>query len=341
MKNADKLLLAMIFFSMLVVTTNSAFSVTAIEKKSINLEASTEGNLSAETIAIGEAITADKQQEEQNKEQPSDIMTDEYFTPNGMMLTIGKIINSEDKEKSEIVSLAIDDKILKFNISMAPYSTWTYAQIDDMLIVPVQSASINTSETSYYPSGNELIIKIDPGELHELQIYTGSKGSPSVIIPKTSISWNYDANQKIVTIQSKDVIKDNIVMFWVGFSKDDGTIFIEDMQKLETLNYRLNTMNEEKINLNNDVAIGKDKLSTSESDLSELKLKAENISKSNEEVSDNLTISNMTVSNLESIITANVAVSPSIAIIWAIVAIILIILLIDVFLFKPKRSAEK
>lgn len=343
MKNADKLLLAIICFSMLAVAINSMSSATTIEKRAVNLEASLEtGNLTAETIAIGEAITTTEQQPgNQSKMQPSNIMTEEFETSNGMKLMLGTLTNYEAAEKTELVSIAIDDKILAFNVSLAPYSTWTYAHIDGVLIVPMQSAIIDTYVTSYYPSGEELVVKINSSYLNELQIYTGSKGVPSIIIPKTSINWDYDAGRKIITLQSKNIIKDEIVFFWVGFSSNDGAIFIEDMQKIENLGYRLNNMNREKININKDVALGEEKLGSAESESDELKLKTETITKEKQEIETNLTSSNMTVSKLENTVTGNVAVSPSIVIIWAIIAIILIILLIDVFFFKPKKGVEK
>jgi len=335
MKNSDKLLLIVICLSMLMVTANSAIHETKIEKVAVNL-GNTSGSLTGETLAIGEAITTTEQQEEQ-----TGIPTEEFETANGMKINLGKLTNYEATEKTELVSIAIDNKILAFNVSLAPYSTWTYAHIDGVLIVPMQSAIIDTYVTSYYPSGEELVVKINSSYLNELQIYTGSKGVPSLIIPKTSINWDYDAGRKIITLQSKNIIKDEIVFFWVGFSSKDGAIFIEDMQKIENLGYRLNSMGNERINLNKDVAIGEEKLNSVESELDELKLKTETITKEKQEVETNLTSSNMTVSKLENTVTGNVAVSPSIVIIWAIIAIILIILLLDVFLFKPKKGVEK
>lgn len=335
MKNKDKLLLIVICLSMLMVTANSAVKEAVIGQATVNL-GNASGSLAGETISVGEAVAT----EESNK-QSSDIMTDEYETSNGMILTLGKNINYEATEKSKLISLSIDNKILDFDISIDPYGLWNYAKVDGILIVPMQAAKIDPYGTSYYPSGDELVIKLSSDALHELQIYTGSKGAPSIIIPKMSINWNYDASKRIVKIKSNDVITGDIVMFWAGFSGNDETIFLEDMQKIENLAHNIGVISKEKINLNKDVAIGEEKLNKLESDLDELQLHINATSKANDALANQSLETNSTLSKLENMVTGNIAVAPSLTIVWIIISIILVILLIDAFLFKPKEVVEK
>lgn len=353
MKTQDKIILALICFSMLTVMVNSSARENTIGKTAMLLDSGSLGEnigigeLIAETIeepelnATAENIEIGEEVKQTTTQAGQPFVTKEYLTSNGLMLTLGSIYNYAGSEKNETVHILMDNKLIGFSISIEPYSTWNFAKIDGVLIVPVTSALIDPYSTSFYPSGEELVIKINSTALHELEIYTGSKGAPSIIIPKVPISWTYDADKKIVTISSRAVIKGDIVLFWVGFSDGDGTIFLEDRQRIETFEHMIGIVSEERKGLENDLVVGREKLISLQSENTSLGLQIKQVTSENEAVKINIANYNKTVSKLEDMITANVALSPSLAIVWAIVALILIILLIDVFMFRPKSGVEK
>ena len=214
MKTQDKIILALICFSMLTVMVNSSAQEKTIGKAIVSLDSGSIGEtlgigeLIAETIeepSLGEDIVIGEAVEQTtvNVQNGQPFVTEEYMTSNGLMLTLGRIYNYAGSEKNELVSISMNDKLIDFNISIDSYSVWNFAKIDGVLIVPMTSAVIDPYSTSFYPSGEELVIKMNSTALHELEIYTGSKGAPSIIIPKVPISWTYDNDKKIVTITSK------------------------------------------------------------------------------------------------------------------------------------------
>jgi hypothetical protein len=201
--------------------------------------------------------------------------------------------------------------------------------------VPQSSARISY-ETSFYSNGGQLRVLMDQENLKKMWIFTEEKGRPGFILADSDILWGYDAETKIITVDS-DKFNHKILVYWVNY-RTSGTVFIEDTRNVEILEYRFQKLQDDK-------EIKTIEISEKTNYTLGLEVKIENLSSTSSELvfqRGNLTLEidreNQTLDEFSSRITGNVVVSPSTYIIYIIVLIILVIILVEALFFGNKKE---
>ncbi|MBI2970870.1 MAG: hypothetical protein HYY37_00450 [Candidatus Aenigmarchaeota archaeon] len=155
------------------------------------------------------------------------------ITQNGLALRMYTI--ASDDEKNLTLVLHSEDKAVYFNMTIQP-GTYTYAQLNGMLIVPRTNIGIIPEKTSFYLEGNELIVTFGRPGLRELSIYTGRKSGPVLVTGNATLAWTYDDTQRLLLISS-DQMPEKVYIFWESLD----THFIEDTEHIETLKNSLSS----------------------------------------------------------------------------------------------------
>ena len=255
-------------------------------------------------------------------------------TPNGLDLTIETITNFREEQQDIIVETSTDDKTFYFNVSISPNATWSFAKLGNFLIIPQKDAVV-ASTSSYYAEGDELVVVLD-GNTKELFIHVGEKGAPRLVITDTDTIWSYDIRNQMIKVTANNGNVSTVIMFWTGFGNDIS--FIEDTRRKENLRYDMVILNEHIVQLQSDIEIEKGNVAKLREELSESnerleKARFEKIQ--TEEFSGNLKLS---IEKGENLITASVLLSPLQAAIGIVITLILLVLLVNTFLFKQRRK---
>ena len=316
----DFLILILICISIVFVTLNSVMSNAGIEQHE---------NVITDSILQSNNITGSI-----IADFVSDISVKDYETANGMTLTLGRVDNYDEGEKSVIVPVSFDSKTLYYNLTLKANRTWTYAIINGMLILPHTPMIIDPIKTCYYPSGEQLLISIekDYNEISEIQIYSKE---PGVIIAGTAIRWYYDykSNSLVIAAQRfKDVM--------IYFSKfiPEGTVFIEDRSNIEELKYRAEKIEANFKTMNTTALPLMESFESLTSEIEGLKLESENITAETEAIKKAMPLTNRTIDAFEDRVSANVVMSPSSVVITIIIALILITIIIDALILTRVKK---
>jgi len=322
MFKAEKILLIVILISIVVVGATGINSINSVNSNIILSSSLT--NLSTN---ISESI-----QNESNIYPQINIRS--YITANGMNLTIGEITNNEDNETTIEVPISFYGKDYLFNITISPRANWTYAIIDGILIVPKTDVIIDEKTTSYYPSGKQLIIGLKPNNLKEIQIY--STKEPTMLSVAPSYSWSYNPENNFLTLKANRFY-DKIKIYFIDFEPSK-TVFIEDRKRIEDMSYLIVKLINHLIETNKTYAMALADLNSKVNEFKKLEEKLNLTITERDSYQNEIPNVNQTNIELENKITANILLSPSHIILGVIVIIVLIVILIDEFLFVSKKE---
>jgi hypothetical protein len=231
-------------------------------------------------------------------------------------------------ERNLTLSIPTESRYIDFNVTIAPKSMLTYAKINGMIIVPKTNSDIYSDNTTYYPTGE--ILEVNTYGAKEFQIFTARKAVPAIVIAN-NMHWDYDQTERMLTISGKENLK-SILIYW-GESGNPVT-FLEDTRKLEISNNKIFEMGSHLVTL-------KGELENATYPVKILRSEIENI--------DNMTSTtideqnsykkgigelNATASDIENSVTGKVVLSPALTVGWIVISIILVLLILDVALFK-------
>ncbi|MFH1420826.1 MAG: hypothetical protein ABIG30_02555, partial [Candidatus Aenigmatarchaeota archaeon] len=160
-----------------------------------------------------------------------------YHTQNSRLLKVYYVTNPSNQTVQEQV--VIEEKNVVRNVTLLANETWTYAIVDDYLIVP-ETMMLIGPRTSYYPSENQLRIELDTENPGTISVYANAIPS-RVYSNATSINWGY--KDGIVYVHSSFGSKYIIVIDWTNYASDSRITFAEDTTMIEDSAASIENMN--------------------------------------------------------------------------------------------------
>ncbi len=263
----------------------------------------------------------------------SDITVKEYETSNGMKLVLGRVDNYADDEKNIIVPVVFNDKTIYYNLTLPADRSWTYASVNGVLILPQTPMVIDPTKTTYYHSGEQLLISIekDYEGTSTLQIYSEA---PSVIMAGTPVRWHYDYKSRSLIISGSNHFSE-IMLYFSAFNPS-GTVFLEDRSNIEELAYRAEKLEQSIEGMNTTIVPLEDVVSSLASEIEELKAESSDVIEETAAIKKSIPLTNRTIDAYEQRIGSNAVVAPSGVVIGGIVALILIVVIIDALVLTKK-----
>jgi hypothetical protein len=311
---SDFIILIMICAALVFVTLNSV-SASTTQYYSFNEEAE-EGTL---VSAVVEAF--------------SDVTVKEYETSNGMKLTLGRVDNYGDEEKNVIVPVFFNSKTIYYNLTLPADRSWTYATVNGVLILPQTPMIIDPTKTTYYHSGEQLLISIekDYGVSSALQIYCDE---PSVIMAGTPVRWHYNYKSNSLLISGSNHFSE--IMLYFSRFNPSGTVFLEDRSNVEELAYRAEHLEQSIEGMNTTIVPLEDVLNNLTTEIGDLEAERSSVTAETVAIKKSIPLTNRTIDAYEQRIGANAVVSPSFIVIGGIIALILIVVIIDALTLTKK-----
>ncbi|MFC2143266.1 hypothetical protein ACFLQN_02605 [Candidatus Aenigmatarchaeota archaeon] len=268
----------------------------------------------------------------------SPIISTNYFeTLNGMVITEEKYANFLETEKTVNIDISFAGKKINFDQAIPGNRIWSYVTIDGVLVIPSNAARFDLEKTSHY--SEKILVTFKSSDAKKVDIYTIKKEIPSFIETNTDSTWNFDQSKGLISIKSDNGPIEIIEVYYVDFVTR-GTVFIEDTEQIENLDYKNTGLINQEKTFSSSLLKFEEDVETTRNELNKL---AENITTLTEVRNEIRSIHNQlneTVSLGENTISGAVLLEPSIAAIWLIVTIILIVLCIDIIFFR-KRGRKK
>ena len=259
----------------------------------------------------------------------------DYTAQNGMKVSVAGIKNYMPYEVETIVKIPVDSKSFFFNVSIQPNMTWEYARIGSIIVVPGSAAVIDDNATSYYPTGEELVIVMAQSAAGKLYIYT-PYGMPVLVITNTNVNWRYDND--IIRIESAGDSINKTIIFWPRIP--DETTFFFDAVRAENLASGLPKLNSHLEKLGTAFASANKTRNELKANISSLSSEIETMRREKLSLESRGTALKEDVESAENAITSSVIISPSHVVIGIIAALILIALLADAVFFRKGGEDE-
>jgi len=314
---SDLVILILISMSIAFVTLNSVMSDIGIKEDEIPHNVIQSNTLTGSVIA----------------DLASDFFVEEYETANGMTLTLGRVDNYGDEEKSVIIPIEFSGKTLYYNLTLEANRTWTYATINGILILPHTPMIIDPAKTCYYQLGDQLLISIekDYEGVSEIQVYCKE---PGVIMAGTSVRWYYDYKSGSLVVAGSNHFKE--IMLYFSRFVPEGTVFLEDTRMIEELEYRAEKLELNFGTINTTILPLRELSGNLTSELEGLKSESENVTAEIEAIKEAIPLTNETMKLYEERISADIVLSPSGVVITIIITLVLIVIIIDALLLTKR-----
>lgn len=251
-------------------------------------------------------------------------------TNNGLLISLGKVSNPLDFAVL-VKNMTFGGNTTELDVIVHPNSTWTYARLDGILIVPKTPAIIDTERTSFYPTGRQLHVSVDGTD--EMDIYFKSSDVPRIVIADTNVNWKFDNGR--LNVISPEIMKD-IDVYWTDSQED--TIFIPDRRKAESIGYRISKLVQDLPKMNEILVSLRSKNEELRNNVMSLDARIKSASSERDRLRDALAQSNRTAGQMESRLSANVTVSQSVFALAVIISIVSLMVLIDVVI--PRKKGE-
>jgi len=254
-------------------------------------------------------------------------------TINGLELMIFEMKN----EKNETVTKSITIGNRVYNITLEPKTAWNYAKISDVVIVPMSNAVINENLTTFYPLGNILRVAFsDTNGLSEVRIYRENKIS-SFLITGTDANILYDEHN--VILNSKNFSKEFLIYFFDSYpnSKD---LFIEDTRKIEEKEYLIEKLYNQLEMANKTLNLTKSRVDELINKIKIMESEIEQRRNETEIFLKEIPSLNKTKTQLESLISGSVVVSPVAVGFEIVILVVLIYMLLKKIYFKGESEKK-
>lgn len=257
----------------------------------------------------------------------------EMATNNGLQLLLGHVSNSANFAVL-VENITFDGKVIPIGVVIQSNSTWTYARINGILIVPKTPAVIDTEKTSFYRTGKQLHASFDATD--EVDIYFKEHIAPQIVVADSSIKWGFEEGR--LNIKSSNLMKE-IDVYWT--SDVNSTVMILDKRKTETLEYKISMLALEIPKLTEMVIKLREKNNDLKSVLFSLESRIASLQNENDKMSSTLLQANRTASDMERKITGNVIVNQSAFALAVIIAIISAMVLFDAIFLRRKGAKNE
>ncbi len=257
----------------------------------------------------------------------------EMATNNGLQLLLGHVSNSANFAVL-VENITFDGKVIPIGVVIQSNSTWTYARINGILIVPKTPAVIDTEKTSFYRTGKQLHASFDATD--EVDIYFKEHIAPQIVVADSSIKWGFEEGR--LNIKSSNLMKE-IDVYWT--SDVNSTVMILDKRKTETLEYKISMLVQEIPKLTEMVIKLREKNNDLKSVLFSLESRIASLQNENDKMSSTLLQANRTASDMERKITGNVIVNQSAFALAVIIAIISAMVLFDAIFLRRKGAKNE
>ncbi|MDI6721876.1 MAG: hypothetical protein QMD85_05760, partial [Candidatus Aenigmarchaeota archaeon] len=167
-------------------------------------------------------------------------------TGNGILLSLGYVRN--DLNFAVMVrNITFGGENINADIVVKPNSTWMYARLDGILILPKTPARIDATKTSFYRTGGQLHISLN--ETDEMDIYFRYLNVPRIVAADKDIRWSFQDSR--LNIVSNDRMNE-IDIYWTDVYND--TVLLFDRRKAESLTYKISGLVYEAAKRNGTVA---------------------------------------------------------------------------------------
>ncbi|MBI2173351.1 MAG: hypothetical protein HYT73_04080 [Candidatus Aenigmarchaeota archaeon] len=250
------------------------------------------------------------------------------YTNNGLTLSLGKVSNSLDFSILA-KNMTFAGNSLPIDMIIAPNSTWTYARLDGMLIIPKTPAVIDAWKTSFYQSSRQLHISFDGTD--EVDIYFKSYGPPRIVISDANIRWSF--KDSVLNVKSTDVMRD-IDVYWLDETND--TVFVEDRRKIESLEYVLSRLAEELPKANELLVKLRIKNDGLRKALFSVESRLTAVASEKSMLNDAIVQANSTSTKMENMVSGNIVMSQSAFALAVIIAVISAMVLVDALTTRRK-----
>lgn len=258
------------------------------------------------------------------------IQEERITTNNGLMISLGKVSNGLDFAVLA-KNMTFGGDTIGLDIIIHPNSTWTYARLDGMLIVPKTPAIIDTSVTSFYPTSRQLHVSVDGTD--EMDVYFKSATAPQIVLSDSNINWRFSNNR--LNIKSPDIMRD-VDVYWTDGSED--IVIVPDRRKAESIEYRISKLMEDLPKMNEILIKLRSKNEELRQNVLSLEARIKSLGSERDSLKNALAQTNRTSQQIESRISANVAVGQSVFALAVIISIISMMVLVDTIV--PRKKGE-
>ncbi len=263
-------------------------------------------------------------------------------TKTGLKLEMKNVYNPTNNTDF-VVDIFNGEKWAKFNITIDHNSTWSYALINGILVVPAHSGLyFDSTNTNYYKFNKQLKVSTKGGD-GVIYIYTEEK--PSRVVANVSIKWYYNDSTNVLVIKLLSNSNHTFVVDWTEYPVMQGTIFVEDRTGIEEMEYEKSNLEKEleKYNkllteLNNRLNYLENVTANLTSEYSDLTNKLNKLINEKTEIQNKITEYNKTKTMLEEKLKDKTIISPFKA---ALIVIFLIFLIGYMLLVQFERIAPQ
>ena len=252
----------------------------------------------------------------------------EMATDNGLQLLLGHVSNNANFAVLA-ENITFGGKVIPIGVVIQPNSTWTYARINGILIVPKTPAVIDTEKTSFYRTGKQLHVSFDATD--EVDIYFKEHIAPQIVVADSSIKWGFEEGR--LNIMSSDLMKE-INVYWTN--DENSTVMILDKRKTESLEYKISMLVQEIPKLTEIVIKLRERNNDLKSVLFSLESRIKSLQGENDKMSATLMQANRSTSEMENRISGNVVLNQSAFAVAVIIAIISAMVLFDAIFLRKK-----
>lgn len=165
-----------------------------------------------------------------------------FTTKNGIELEKGAVGN-DGNATVFMDTINIDGRNYPVGTYLPPHAFMQYAKVSGFVIIPNGSALISERGTTYFPKSGKLSVSITSGNASGFFVY--ARSAPAVVLSENSVMWDFDRVGGVLYVKSFEPMRGKTEIY---FSASPRSAFIEDTERLETIEYSNSRLAESAIN---------------------------------------------------------------------------------------------